>query len=136
MTDRSRKFLKENKQAFPLFGVRVNEVTICECGNKLTDKEVFYDTCLQCGESIPEQTEPLIKDTKMKNTENKIVKNGKLPIHSVLGSLFYQKVEKLVNEWKKTELGTELGETTPFSPEAEIEAGFGCFLEWLKKRDE
>jgi hypothetical protein len=51
---------------------------------------------------------------------------------AVSGSLFYQKVEKLVNEWKKE----ELGETAPFSPEAEIEEGLKYFLRWLKKRDE
>lgn len=68
----------------------------------------------------------------MKNTEKQQTKNGKLPIHSVSGSLFYQKVEKMVNEWKEK----ELGETAPFSPEADIEAGFRYFLEWLKKRDE
>jgi hypothetical protein len=49
----------------------------------------------------------------------------------VSGSLFYQKVEKLVNEWKEK----ELGETAPYSPEAEIEAGFRIFLRWLKERD-
>lgn len=55
-----------------------------------------------------------------------------LHIGDVSDSLFYQKVEKLVNEWKEK----ELGETAPFSPEAEIEAGFRYFLDWLKKRDE
>jgi hypothetical protein len=55
-----------------------------------------------------------------------------LNILAVSGSLFYQKVEKLVNEWKKE----ELGETAPLSPEAEIEAGLKYFLRWLKKRDE
>jgi hypothetical protein len=55
-----------------------------------------------------------------------------LNIGAVSGSLFYQKVEKLVNEWKKE----ELGETAPFSPEAEIEEGLKYFLRWLKKRDE
>lgn len=49
----------------------------------------------------------------------------------VSGSLFYQKVEKLVNEWKEK----ELGETAPYSPEAEIEAGLRIFLRWLKERD-
>lgn len=57
MTERSRKFLKDNEQAFSLFDVSVNEVAVCSCGNKITDKELFYDTCLQCGEAIPEQTE-------------------------------------------------------------------------------
>lgn len=23
-----------------------------QCGNELTEKEMFYDTCLKCGESI------------------------------------------------------------------------------------
>jgi hypothetical protein len=54
-----------------------------------------------------------------------------LNIGAVSGSLFYQKVEKLVNEWKEK----ELGKTTPYSPEAEIEAGFTIFLRWLKERD-
>lgn len=58
-------------------------------------------------------------------------KTGNSSLGVVSGSLFYQKVEKLVNEWKEKELGG----TTPFSPEAEIEAGFRYFLEWLKKRD-
>ena len=49
----------------------------------------------------------------------------------VSGSLFYQKVEQLVNEWKDK----ELGKTEPFTPEAEIEAGFRIFLSWLKERD-
>lgn len=26
----------------------------CKCGNELTEKEVFYDTCLKCGETTPE----------------------------------------------------------------------------------
>lgn len=69
----------------------------------------------------------------MKNTGKQQPKNCKLPIHGVSGSLFYQKIEKLVNEWKRKELGEEIA---PFSPEAEIDAGFRCFLEWLKKRDE
>ena len=54
-----------------------------------------------------------------------------LNIAGVSGSLFYQKVEKLVNEWKTN----ELGETAPYSPEAEIEAGLKYFLRWLKERD-
>jgi len=45
--------------------------------------------------------------------------------------LFYQKVEKLVNEWMQK----KLGKTVPYSPEAEIEAGFKIFLRWLKDRD-
>jgi hypothetical protein len=49
--------INKNDLKFVLADVRVNEVAVCECGNKLTDKEVFYDTCLQCGEAIPEQTE-------------------------------------------------------------------------------
>jgi hypothetical protein len=57
--------------------------------------------------------------------------NQQLNIGAVSGSLFYQKVEKLVNEWKEK----ELGKTTPYSPEAEIEAGFRIFLRWLKERD-
>ena len=60
-------------------------------------------------------------------------KNETKPLQQPLvsGSLFYQKVEKLVNEWKEK----ELGETAPYSPEAEIEAGFRIFLRWLKERD-
>lgn len=67
----------------------------------------------------------------MKNkVENK--RNSKqLNILAVSDSLFYQKVEKLVNEWK----GKELGEIHPFSPEAEIEAGMKYFLRWLKKQN-
>ena len=68
----------------------------------------------------------------MESTGKQKPRNGKLPIHGVSGSLFYQKVEKLVNEWRQK----ELGEIAPFSPEAEIDAGFRYFLEWLKKRDE
>lgn len=68
----------------------------------------------------------------MENTGKQRPKNVKLPIHGVSGSLFYQQVEKLINEWKEK----ELGEIVPFSPEAEIDAGFRYFLEWLKKRDE
>ena len=60
-------------------------------------------------------------------------KNETKPLQQPLvsGSLFYQKVEKLVNEWKEK----ELGETAPYSPEAEIEVGFRIFLRWLKERD-
>jgi hypothetical protein len=29
---------------------------VCVCGNKLTEKELFYETCLQCGET-PTQTD-------------------------------------------------------------------------------
>ena len=54
-----------------------------------------------------------------------------LDLFGVSGSLFYQKVEKLVNEWKEK----ELGETHPFSPEAEIEAGMKYFLRWLKEQN-
>lgn len=68
--------------------------------------------------------------SKQKQTSDKS-KTGNSSLGIVSGSLFYQKVEKLVNEWKEK----ELGETTPFTPEAEIEAGFRYFLEWLKKRD-
>jgi hypothetical protein len=27
---------------------------LCKCGNELTDKEIFYDTCLKCGNDTPE----------------------------------------------------------------------------------
>ena len=56
---------------------------------------------------------------------------AQLGIGAVSGSLFYQKVEKLVNEWKEK----ELGETTPYSPEAEIESGMKYFLRWLKEQN-
>ncbi len=69
---------------------------------------------------------------KLENENLNEPQKPQLNIGAVSGSLFYQKVEKLVNEWKKQ----ELGETTPYSPEAEIEAGFKYFLQWLKKRDE
>lgn len=49
----------------------------------------------------------------------------------VSGSLFYKKVEKLVDEWK----ATNLGEVAPYSPEAEIDAGFNSFMRWLKRND-
>ena len=67
----------------------------------------------------------------MKNkVENK--RNSKqLNILAVSGSLFYQNVEKLVNEWKEK----ELGKIHPFSPEAEIEAGMKYFLRWLKEQN-
>jgi len=65
------------------------------------------------------------------STNKETNKNGNLPIFSVSGSLFYQKVEKLVDEWK----ATNLGEVAPYSPEAEIDAGFNSFMRWLKKND-
>lgn len=57
--------------------------------------------------------------------------NPTLQQTAVSCSLFYQKVEKLVNEWKEK----ELGETAPYSPEAEIEAGMKYFLRWLKEQN-
>jgi hypothetical protein len=65
------------------------------------------------------------------NTDKETKENGNLPIFSISGSLFYQKVEKLVDEWK----ATNLGEVAPYSPEAEIDAGFNSFMRWLKKND-
>lgn len=57
--------------------------------------------------------------------------NQQLNIAGVSGSLFYKKVEKLVDEWK----ATNLGEVAPYSPEAEIDAGFNSFMRWLKRND-
>jgi len=34
----------------------VEQVEVCECGNTLTDKELFYETCLKCEKTI-EQTD-------------------------------------------------------------------------------
>ena len=68
---------------------------------------------------------------KLENKNLNEPQKPQLNIGAVSGSLFYQKVEKLVNEWKEK----ELGETAPYSPEAEIEAGFRIFLRWLKARD-
>lgn len=67
----------------------------------------------------------------LKNENMNEPQKPQLNIGAVSGSLFYQKVENLVNEWKTK----ELGETSPYSPEAEIEAGLKYFLRWLKERD-
>lgn len=29
-----------------------NVVTVCSCGNKLQDKEIFYETCFECGKTV------------------------------------------------------------------------------------
>jgi hypothetical protein len=31
-----------------------SEQLVCECGNKLTDKELYFGQCLQCDKSVEE----------------------------------------------------------------------------------
>lgn len=31
-----------------------SEQLVCECGNKLTDKEVYFGQCLQCDKNVEE----------------------------------------------------------------------------------
>lgn len=83
-----------------------------------------------CSYNIAQKVNEII-DKLNEREENAESSEGKLPLCGVSVSLFYQKVEKLVDEWK----ATNLGEVTPYSPESEIDAGFRSFLRWLKKND-
>lgn len=40
----------------PIHGVSEQSELVCSCANKLTDKELYYGTCLKCGNDVDEQT--------------------------------------------------------------------------------
>jgi len=40
----------------PMHDVSQQSKLVCSCKNKLTDKELYYGTCLKCGNDVDEQT--------------------------------------------------------------------------------
>jgi len=45
----TEKYFKCEKAVLPQTDVSGQ---VCNCGNELTDKEIFYETCLKCGENV------------------------------------------------------------------------------------
>ena len=44
-----------HKQALRIHNVaRQSEQLVCDCGNRLTDKEIYFGQCLQCNKNIEE----------------------------------------------------------------------------------
>lgn len=47
--------IKNKVNALPIVSiVKQSEQLVCECGNKLTDKEVYFGQCLQCDRNVEE----------------------------------------------------------------------------------
>lgn len=49
-------YKEHENEVLDLFSVVVqSEQLVCDCGNKLTDKEIYFGQCLQCDKSIEEE---------------------------------------------------------------------------------